>query len=335
MTVSSGGGVSKLRRISVIILAFVGSTFLCEIHGFAPTGRPYGPSTNQLPKIPGAVVAKADVAPWHHRCLPVQFLLASKTSLPENDEQPSRALNPLYFIPWVGFFAYAFLFSPGDVMDTTDMAIIGSFLADPANAAGAINPLYFVVFNALGIMPLVLASLVLPQGSKGGLWAAPFLVGSAAAGYGALGVYLSFRAPPVVVAKERAETSWVTRNVFENKLFSWSVVALTASLLFTSGILSADLEGTVAGYVQLASTSKLVAVSSLDLAVLTACAATLIPRDYLLRDAAPSSSSAASAEDERKGVIARANLLAASTLLLPLLGAALYCALRPPLPEDE
>jgi hypothetical protein len=259
----------------------------------------------------------------------VQPLSATKTNLSEgnnnDDDDGGITVNPLYLIPWVGFFVYAFLLSPGTVMDGADTTIIQSFIVDPTNLSGAINPLYFVVFNALGIMPLVLASIVLPQGKNtgGGLWGAgPFLLASLAAGYGSFGAYMSLRSSPVS-SKTQKELSWPTRYVFENKLYNYAVVILSASLLFTSGLaFNPNMSSIVDEYMQLASTSKLVAVSSLDLAILTVCAASLIPQDYRLRY---------SDDDESSST---ANLVAASTLLVPLIGAALYCAIRPPLQEE-
>lgn len=74
-------------------------------------------------------------------------------------------------------------------------------------------------------------------------------------------------------------------------------------------------------YEDLFVTSKLVSASSVDAKILNIVAATLIGRDLHLRN--PDI-------DESK-----ANLIGASTILLPFLGSALYCALRPSLPKEE
>ena len=109
----------------------------------------------------------------------------------------------------------------------------------------------------------------------------------------------------------------------ENKLFSWSLVALLLSLPITTGVLTAD--SVLDGYWDLAGQSKLVAVSSVDLLILTAASACLIPRDYQLRT---------QGDDNDTTGSTRATQIAVLTLLAPALGAALYCALRPPLPEE-
>jgi hypothetical protein len=40
---------------------------------------------------------------------------------------------------------------------------------------------------------------------------------------------------------------------------------------------------------------------------------------------------------KRRGVtdMTKANIIAASTVLLPVIGSTIYCALRPPLPEEK
>ena len=73
------------------------------------------------------------------------------------------------------------------------------------------------------------------------------------------------------------------------------------------------------GYADMFRTSKLVSVSTVDLSILIAMTATLIPQDLRLRNPEQSGS---------------ANLIAASTLLLPMYGALIYCLLRPNLPKD-
>jgi hypothetical protein len=368
MMMSSSSSSRCLRSCWRRLLCAVGSvlligcTLLCEINGFEPiiTTLSFTPSGRQhhrsIPATPRLSPLNPDnvLRSNNHHALndrPLQShrhhqryasllrpLTASKSNLSDNEDNdgPGIVVNPLYFIPWVGFFVYAFCFSPGNVMDGTDSAIIQSFLSDPTNTSGAINPLYFVVFNALGIMPLVVASIVLPQGRSGGGWfgAGPFLLASLAAGYFSLGGYLSFRPPPVP-SKTRGELSWPTRYIFENKLYNWSVVILAASLPFTSGLVFSDpatMATVVEDYIRLASTSKLVTNSSLDLVILTFCAATLIPRDYRLRHGGGGSDDGN--DEARSSITTMANLVAASTVVLPVVGAALYCAFRPPLPEE-
>jgi hypothetical protein len=75
----------------------------------------------------------------------------------------------------------------------------------------------------------------------------------------------------------------------------------------------------VSDFVSLASSSRFVSVASIDIAILTALAASLIPEDLALRRGGAS--------------LPSDKLVAAATLLLPVLGQALYVAARPPLPS--
>jgi len=137
------------------------------------------------------------------------------------------------------------------------------------------------------------------------------------------GPYLSFRAPPRDEYNP-GEASWFTRNVLESKLLGWGLVAGVVALPFYVGLVDAmavDAGAAVQSYVDLFVTSKLVSASSVDAIILNLAAATLIPRDLKLRQP--------DMEDSQ------AKLIGASTLLLPFLGAALYCALRPALPAKE
>jgi hypothetical protein len=114
--------------------------------------------------------------------------------------------------------------------------------------------------------------------------------------------------------------------VLENKLFNWVTVAAVIALPFYVGLVDSfaqDSSATIQGYLDLFATSKLVSASSVDSLILNIVAATLVPRDLKLRQPDIEES--------------KANLIGASTLLLPFLGAALYCALRPSLPtaQDE
>ena len=237
-------------------------------------------------------------------------------------------INPLYAGLWAAFLGYGIFFSPGQVGDPIDTTIIEGFINDPTNTAGNMNPLFFMIFNFLGVMPLVMAQLVLPQDNNarsGKISPVPFCLASMAAGYGSLGLYLGFLRQSPVETKTQSDATFITRNVAENKIFNWLMIILCGSAIFSSGILGqlGDIGSVISDYSQLASTSKLVTVSSVDLTILTIVAATLIPRDYRLR-----------IQDDDDTAAKNANLIAASTVLLPVIGAALYCALRPSLPEE-
>lgn len=100
------------------------------------------------------------------------------------------------------------------------------------------------------------------------------------------------------------------------------LVAAVLALPFVVGLtdtMAQDAAGTIQAYLDLFATSKLVSASSMDALILNIVAAVLIPQDLKLRGVEES----------------KAKLIAASTLLFPFLGAAIYCALRPALPSLE
>ena len=119
----------------------------------------------------------------------------------------------------------------------------------------------------------------------------------------------------------RSDLGWVVKNVLENKLFNKVVIALCLYQYYTMAVPLFENPAEVwQGYLDLLTTSKFAAVSSLDLVILSLTAASLIPLDCKYRQPDVDDS--------------KANLIAASTLILPILGASLYCALRLPLPEE-
>lgn len=131
-----------------------------------------------------------------------------------------------------------------------------------------------------------------------------------------------FRKGPREAPVTRQSLGWVTRNIFENKLFNLAVVVLCLYQYYTmAGPLLSDTSTVVNDFVELLQTSKFASVSSLDLVILSITSASLIPLDYSYRQ-----------QSNDDSITPKA--IAASTLLLPLLGAAIYCLIRPSLPEE-
>jgi hypothetical protein len=231
----------------------------------------------------------------------------------------SFVLNPLAAGTWFALVAWAFTVAPGRVASESDAALLASIVANPA--CPGMNELYYTAFNMFAVIPLVLGMLVVPQGSRRGLPAGPFLLVSAFLGYFALGPYLALRATPRSVLQEKV--SWFTTNVLENKLFAVFVLAFTLYIPVATHVIPAwqtDATSLVDGFAQLITTSRFASVSLVDLSLLTACAVALTPRDYQLRQP--------TASDKEAWTVALA------TALLPLIGSAVYCVIRPKLPMD-
>ena len=227
-------------------------------------------------------------------------------------------INPLYAAPYAFFLLFGFYMTSHEAAGASQI-VLEKFIADPLHPG--VNELFATVFNLIGLVGIPLACIIMPSAKGQRFSAPPFLIASAAVGYGAVGPYMMTRKP--VTSVDVDELGWVTKNVLENKIFNWFMVIVAMSSLFTTGLLSAlfeDFGATVSGYADIFSSTAIAGVSSVDFAILCATAASLIPEDL-----------------ERRGFTdkSKANAIAASTLLLPMIGATIYCALRPPLPENE
>lgn len=263
----------------------------------------------------------------------ISTTLLLKSRITNNDESSTQTqqeqglfsnitLNPTYAI------AYLIFFSVATYMTTTEtpgasQEVIEKFIANPLHPNIG-SSLFEVVFNTLGLIGLPLACLIMP-GSKGQRFnPTPFLFGSAAAGYGSLGLFMMTRKPVTSVSGK--DLGWFTRNVLENKLFNWLLVLALANIYWITGAgesLYMDASGTLDEFRQLIGGSALGFVSTVDLTILCLTGVSLIPEDL-----------------ERRGIFkeepSKAYAVAASTLLLPGVGLALYTALRPSLVlEDE
>ena len=149
----------------------------------------------------------------------------------------------------------------------------------------------------------------------------PFIFASMLGGYGFLGPYVMTREPSLSLVK-KSDLGWFTSNVLENKIFNLVAVSLILSAYINSGCITAlvsDPNALIGGYSDLVSQTAIASASSMDFVILTLVAASLVPEDLARRGV--------------KGGVAP-YAVAASTVLLPGVGAALYCALRPPLDED-
>ena len=227
-------------------------------------------------------------------------------------------INPPYAMAYLGFLGFAYLMTTIEAPGASQ-EILEKFLADPVNPG--VNELFASIFNLLGLAAFPLACLVMPGAKfQKPVPAAPFLLGGVFAGYGSIGILMSTRKSAPEVSKE--DLGWVTKNVLENKIANWIVAGVALSTFYSTGFIAGILDnaaGQIQGYSELLTTTAIASASSCDLAILTLTAASLIPEDLKRRGMTDSG---------------KANAIAASTILLPIVGATIYCALRPSLPEE-
>ena len=236
----------------------------------------------------------------------------------EESEGILAGINPVYAIPYAIFLTCATYFSLNEPAGASQ-AIIEKFVENPLQPNLG-SSLFEVVFNSLGLVGVPMACLIMPGAKDQKLNPVPFLFGSAAAGYGSLGIFMMTRKPREEVDME--DLGWFTKNVLENKIFNWIVVLALANVYNITGAgadLISDAGATFAAFKDFIGQSALGFVSTVDLTILCLTGASLVPEDL-----------------KRRGVDdqAKAATIAASTLLVPVVGLATYAALRPSLEEE-
>jgi len=230
---------------------------------------------------------------------------------------PLDAKNALAAAVWVSLVGYAFLLAPGEIGSAADSAMIERLLSQPVPRPEEVNQLWFAVWNCFAVVPALLAGLSAPAGQGQRLPAAPFLWGSGALGYFALGPYFATRTDrPDPIRK--SDLGWASRTIFENRAFGAVLSAITLSIPFSSDLFAPgfDFSAAVDGYVSLAAGSRFVTVAGLDIAIMSVLAAGLVVEDC-----------------KRRGWEDKAVGAGVASLLLPVLGPSLYLVVRPSLEE--
>lgn len=229
---------------------------------------------------------------------------------------PLTTKNAAAAVVWVSLIVWAFGFAPGELGAAADNALIEKLVTQPVPRPEDVNELWFAVWNCFTVVPLVLAALTAPYGRGQRLPAAPFLWGSGAFGYFALGPYFATRTERTTPPESREDLGWASRTVFESRVFALLLTAVTLSIPFSSDLLAPgfDLAATAADFANLAGQSTFVSVATADISIMSALAAVLVSEDCKVR-----------------GWEDKAVPLLLGTLLLPVLGPCLYLCARPSL----
>jgi hypothetical protein len=202
---------------------------------------------------------------------------------------------------WGGAIAYAFVLAPPDQPNT--FTLIQKL--STGDWAG-INPLIIALFNIMGIWPMIYSCLLLMDGRMQKIPAWPFVVGSFGVGAFALLPYLALR---------HSNSSFSGPKTALLKLLDsrWTGVVLTlgAIALVSYGAIAGDWSDFVVQW----QTSRFIHVMSLDFCLLCLLFPTVLGDDMA-----------------RRGLQDSRIFWAAS---IPLLGPAIYLALRPPLSSSE
>lgn len=229
------------------------------------------------------------------------------------EPEPLGPANAAAGAVFAGLVAWSFGFAPGELGNPADNALIELLVTQPVPRPESVNELWFAVWNCFAVVPVVIAALTLPAASRGQrLPAAPFLVGSGAFGFFALGPYFAARSARTDSVIDPEEFGFFTKNVFETRALGVAMAALAASIPFSSDLLTADPATVISGFQDLAASSRFVAVASADIGIMSVLAAFLVGED-----------------SARRGWGEYRIPLAAASLLLPVLGPSLYLAARP------
>lgn len=214
-----------------------------------------------------------------------------------NQRGQSAALAAL----WLGFVVYAFVAAPPSSPDTAD-----TILQLSTGQWDGLNSWVVALFNCMGLWPLVYAGLTLADGHRQPLPAWPFVIGSFALGAFALLPYLALRRSRTAAVPLGTVGQWLNRP-----WLGWGI-AIAALILFAypwmqpGGIHAAWLAWQ--DFCQQWQQSRFIHVMSLDFCLLTLLTPTLFWDDMADRGL---------------------NKAWRALCLVPLVGPALYLALRP------
>jgi hypothetical protein len=245
--------VIKLKVIGMLVLFFFACiTCLLEVQSFQRRlGLPYQLKLKHPPS---------------HSAGPKQQLLHLHVDTGREIERPVPSLA--YAVLWLGFTAYAFTVP---IPETGSAEIIAKFLTTPDFSSGEfipahLNPIFFSIFNFLGVYPAIYAALLLPGGASQRLPPQPFVFSAFALGFFALGPYLCARK-----ASTRAQARGMARGarVFESRAVGALLLAFASYALLVGGAGAVGDASAASEFARLVSSEKLVHVSTIDFIILT------------------------------------------------------------------
>jgi hypothetical protein len=215
---------------------------------------------------------------------------------PQSDEiMKKMALATVWVLGWI----HVFWFAPDDGSSMKDFIV-----AVMQNNTELVDPLVFMVFNLLGVWPMVMVAMLV-QDNQGRLKAWPFAFSSMVLGNSALYLYLFFR---------RDQQGYVPQQSLLVR-FAESKIPAAVLLLSTIGLMLYGFsQGSFAAYTEAWKVNYLVNVMTIDFFLFAIAFAAVLADD-----------------------MHRRNMKLASLfwvyVLVPVLGAVTYLVVRPPLAE--
>jgi hypothetical protein len=290
-------------------LKFLVVAALCGAsNGFAPQ-----PQTKAVVPTQSVKTSTTSLNVWN----PFVKQEAAVAEIVREDPVPGAldAKNALAAGVWVSLITWAFGFAPGVLNAPADNELINLLISEPYPRPEGLNELWFAIWNCFAFVPLFIGALEAPVSKGQRLPATPFLFGAGAFGFFSLGPYFMTRTVRED-APFKEDLGFFSKNLFENKIFAGILAALVASIPFSSGLFGSDLSTVVPGYVEMFQNSRFVAVASADIFIMSLVTSGLVAEDA-----------------KRRGLEDKAIPAAVATILLPVLGPALYLVARPSLEE--
>jgi hypothetical protein len=206
-----------------------------------------------------------------------------------------------FFLLWIGFISYAFFFAPPDTPDTLTLIINLS----TGNWEG-INPYIISLFNLMGILPIIYASLLIIDGKGQKIMATPFVIGSFFVGAFALLPYFALRQPNPKFEGEKN----LLLKVLDSRILG-ILVTIATLVLLSFAIFKGDWNN----FIEQWQNSRFIHVMSLDFCLLSLLLPLIIKDDLA-----------------KRGIDNQTIFLSIS--FLPLIGPLIYLCLRPNLADS-
>lgn len=200
---------------------------------------------------------------------------------------------------WILGWIHVFWFTPDDSGSMMDFIV-----AVMQNNTALVDPMVFMVFNLLGVWPLVMVAMLM-QDNQGRLKAWPFVFGSMVLGNSALYIYLFIR---------RDQQGYVPQKTLLVRFAESKILAAVLLLSTIALLLYGFAQGSVAAYVETWKVNYFVNVMTIDIFLFPIAFAVVLADDMRRR---------------HMKIDGRFWLYA----LVPALGAVTYLMVRPPLPE--
>ena len=206
-------------KFSTITNVLISASLAGNVSAYAPNhSRRSTAITTNISTSSQTLTRRVPASPLPQSVLERSSPLLAQSTENEDGFFSNLTINPSYAAFYLLFFSVATYMTNTEASGASQ-ALIEKFIADPLHP-GFGSSLFESVWNAIGLVGLPLACVIMPGAKGQKLNPTPFLFASSLAGYGSLGIFMSTRTPVPSVDKE--DLGWFTKNVLENKIFNWA-----------------------------------------------------------------------------------------------------------------